>query len=110
MQRGYVYLILMFLCWPIHQSFAQASFNFCGFSYDESRSHGGLFEQLKDLDQCRPGMGLVWRVRFDPNRSDPTHIAALVCDFSKNVIHEARRTHSNLHREDSRYSLLQMKM
>ena len=95
MRRRFSYLILMLLCWPIHQSFAQASFNFCGFSYDESRSHGGLFEQLKDLDQCKPGKGLVWRVRFDPKRSDPSHIAALVCDFSKQIlIHEAQGQHT----------------
>ena len=95
MRRGYVYLILMFLCWPTSQAIAQPSFEFCGFSYDESRSHGGLFEQLKDLDQCKPGMGLVWRMRFDPNRSDPSHIAALVCDFSKQIfIHEAQGQHT----------------
>lgn len=85
----------MFLCWPTSQALAQPSFDFCGFSYDESRTFGGLFDQLKDLDQCKPGKGAVWRVRYDPKRSDASHLAAMICDFSRQIlIHEANGSHT----------------
>jgi hypothetical protein len=47
------------------------------------------------LEQCQPGKGAVWRVRYDPNLSDPSHLAALFCDFSQQIlISEFRDNHT----------------
>jgi hypothetical protein len=67
-------------------TYAQPSFQFCGLTYNERDGNSGLFAQIKELPQCRPGKGSIWRVRFDPETSDPSHIAAIVCDFSKQII------------------------
>ena len=74
---------------------AQPIFKFCGFSYTETDGVRGMIKQIKELPQCEPGTDNIWRVRFDPNRSDPSHIAAMVCDFSKQIlIHEAQGEHT----------------
>jgi hypothetical protein len=54
-----------------------------------------LLDQLEGLEQCQPGKGAVWRVRYDPNLSDPSHLAALFCDFSQQIlISEFRDNHT----------------
>lgn len=74
---------------------AQPSFQFCGFTYDEDKGNLGLFDQLKGLEQCQPGKGAIWRVSYDPNLSDPSHLAALFCDFSQQIlINEFRDNHT----------------
>lgn len=65
---------------------AQPSFQFCGLTYNEAKGNMHLLEQLKEIPNCNPGSGSVWRVRYNPKTSDPSHIAALVCDFSKQII------------------------
>ena len=67
-------------------SFAQPSFQFCGFVYEEPAGISGLLEQAKELPVCIPGSGSIWRVRYDPEITDPSHLAALFCDFSKQIL------------------------
>jgi len=53
---------------------------------NKAKGNMHLFEQLKEIPMCDPGSGSVWRVRYNPKTSDPSHIAALVCDFSQQII------------------------
>ena len=74
---------------------AQPSFLFCGVTFDEIKGIPHLLDQVKGIDDCRPGKGGIWRIRYDPEFSDPAHIAALVCDFSNQIlINEAQGQHT----------------
>ena len=64
------------------------SFQFCGITYDEV---GGIYhalQQIKELprEACGFGTGAIYRIRYDNQRSDPSHLAALFCDFSKQIL------------------------
>ena len=76
---------IVFACIRVSQA-TQPSFQFCGLTYNEAKGNMHLFEQLKEIPMCDPGSGSVWRVRYNPKTSDPSHIAALVCDFSQQII------------------------
>ena len=78
-------VVIVFACIRASQA-TQPSFQFCGFTYNEAKGNMHLFEQLKEIPNCNPGSESVWRVRYNPKTSDPSHIAALVCDFSKQII------------------------
>ena len=68
-------VVIVFACTRASQA-AQPSLQFCGLTYNEAKGNMRLFEQLKEIPNCVPGSGPVWRVRYNPKPSDPSHIAA----------------------------------
>ena len=91
----WIFCLVFAVCLPFANAFSQPSFKFRGLTFDEGKNVTGLLDQLEGLEQCQPGNGAVWRVRYDPNLSDPSHLAALFCDFSQQIlISEFRDNHT----------------
>ena len=82
----WIFCAVFAVCLPFANASAQPSFKFCGLTFDEGKNIRGLLDQVEGLEQCQPGKGAVWRVRYDPNLSEPSHLAALFCDFSQQIL------------------------
>jgi len=92
---GAICLVIGLLFFPVSKPKAQPTFYFCGVIFDEIKGIPDLLSQIKEIELCRPGRGAIWRIRFDPKLSDPSHLAAMMCDFSQQIlIHEAQGKHT----------------
>lgn len=61
------------------------AFSFCSMHHDVSGQSGILY-QIEAIPECDYGKGAIWRINYRKLTNDPTHLAALYCDFSKQIL------------------------
>ena len=78
-------LLLMMFFIPLF-SIQGHAFRFCAMTHDEVSGVANMDSQIEKIPACDYGKGAVWRIYYRKLVSEPTHVAALYCDFSKQIL------------------------
>ena len=78
-------LLLMMFFIPLF-SIQGHAFRFCAITQDKNWGVASMDSQIEKIPACDYGKGAVWRIYYRKLVSEPTHEAALYCDFSKQIL------------------------